>query len=56
MTTRSRGLVPGAGVFKGHPGHETIQQIHGVDPVFAAIFVAERDEHRNVSVESVRLR
>jgi len=30
-----------AGVFKGHPGYETIQQIHGVGPVFAAIFVAE---------------
>ena len=29
------------GVFKGHPGYETIQQIHGVGPVFAAIFVAE---------------
>ncbi len=28
-------------VFKGHPGYETIQQIHGVGPVFAAIFTAE---------------
>jgi len=30
-----------AGVFNGHPGYVTIQQIHGVGPVFAAIFVAE---------------
>ena len=30
-----------AGVFKGHPGYETIQQIHGVGPVCAAIFVVE---------------
>lgn len=30
-----------AKVFKGHPGYETIQQIHGVGPVFAAIFTAE---------------
>ena len=30
-----------AAMFQGHPGYETIQQIHGVGPVFAAIFVAE---------------
>ncbi len=30
-----------AAMFDGHPGYETIQQIHGVGPVFAAIFVAE---------------
>jgi transposase len=28
-----------AAEFKGHPGYETIQQLHGVGPVFAATFV-----------------
>ncbi len=30
-----------ASVFKGHPGYETIQQIHGVGPVLGATFTAE---------------
>lgn len=30
-----------AQVFKGHPGYEAIQAIHGVGPVLGAIFVAE---------------
>jgi transposase len=30
-----------AGVFEGHEGYETIQQLHGVGPVLAAIFSAE---------------
>jgi transposase len=30
-----------ADVFKGHPGYEAVQAIHGVGPVLAAIFTAE---------------
>jgi transposase len=30
-----------AEVFKGHAGYETIQQLNGVGPVFAAVFTAE---------------
>ncbi|HEX5672265.1 MAG TPA: IS110 family transposase, partial [Acidimicrobiia bacterium] len=30
-----------ASEFKGHPGYEAIQAIHGVGPVLGAVFTAE---------------
>jgi transposase len=43
-----------ADVFKGHTGYETIQQLNGVGPVFAAVFTAELgDVTRFQSAKSV---